>query len=117
MDNLSGQFLSEASVKVRVDGREENAVANGNGPVHALDRAVKKAVARFFSEAECIRLTDYKVRVLDARDGTGAQVRVLIESTDGEKTWSTVGVSHNVIEASWTAIIDSIRYKLLFLSS
>ena len=117
INNLSGQFLSEASVKVRVDGQEENAIANGNGPVHALDRAVKKAVARFFSEAECIRLIDYKVRVLDAHDGTGAQVRVLIESTDGEQTWSTVGVSHNVIEASWTAIIDSIRYKLLFLAS
>ena len=117
MDNVSGRFLSEATVKVSVDGREEHAAADGNGPVHALDRAVKKAVARFFSEVEGIRLTDYKVRVLDARDGTGAKVRVLIESTDGERTWSTIGVSYNVIEASWTAIVDSIRYKLLFFAS
>ena len=107
--------MSEATVKVSVEGSEEHTAADGNGPVHALDRAIKKAVARFFPEVEKIRLIDYKVRVLDAREGTAARVRVLIESTDGIESWSTVGVSQNVIEASWRAITDSILYKLLFL--
>ncbi len=115
IDQVSGEFLSEATVKVSVEGSEEHTAADGNGPVHALDRAIKKAVARFFPEVEKIRLIDYKVRVLDAREGTAARVRVLIESTDGIESWSTVGVSHNVIEASWRAIADSILYKLLFL--
>ena len=117
IDQVSGEFLSEATVKVSVEGSQEHTAADGNGPVDALDRAIKKAVARFFPEVEKIRLTDYKVRVLDAREGTAARVRVLIESTDGIETWSTVGVSHNVIEASWRAITDSILYKLVFLSS
>ena len=116
IDQVSGEFLSEATVKVAVDGSEEHTAADGNGPVHALDRAIKKAVARFFPQVERIRLIDYKVRVLDAREGTAARVRVLIESTDGDESWSTVGVSHNVIEASWRAIGDSILYKLVFLS-
>ena len=117
IDQVSGEFLSEATVKVSVEGSQEHTAADGNGPVDALDRAIKKAVARFFPEVEKIRLTDYKVRVLDAREGTAARVRVLIESTDGIESWSTVGVSHNVIEASWRAITDSILYKLVFLSS
>ncbi len=116
IDQVSGEFLSEATVKVSVDGSEEHTAADGNGPVHALDRAIKKAVSRFFPEVERIRLIDYKVRVLDAREGTAARVRVLIESTDGNESWSTVGVSHNVIEASWRAIGDSILYKLVFLA-
>ena len=88
----------------------------GDGPVHALDQAIKKALGRFFPEIEEIRLIDYKVRVLDAQSGTAAKVRVLIESTDGQQTWSTLGVSSNVMEASWKAIIDSVLYKLLFPS-
>ena len=115
IDQVSGEFLSEATVKVSVEGREEHTAADGNGPVDALDRAIKKAVARFFPEVEKIHLIDYKVRVLDGREGTAARVRVLIESTDGIESWSTVGVSHNVIEASWRAIADSILYRLLFL--
>ena len=115
IDQVSGKFLSEATVKVSVEGSEEHTAADGNGPVDALDRAIKKAVARFFPEVEKIRLIDYKVRVLDGREGTAARVRVLVESTDGIESWSTVGVSHNVIEASWRAIADSILYKLLFL--
>jgi len=83
--------------------------------VHAIDRAIKKALTRFFPEVEKIHLIDYKVRVLDARQGTAAKVRVLIESTDGHESWTTLGVSYNVIEASWDAIVDSIVYKLVFL--
>ena len=112
----AGQFVSEATVKIAVDGEEEHSASEGNGPVHALDRAIKKALIRFFPEIQEIRLTDYKVRVLDAQSGTAAKVRVLIESTDGTQSWSTVGVSTNVIEASWKAIIDSVLYKLLFAS-
>jgi 2-isopropylmalate synthase len=109
-----GSLISEATVKVTVDGIEEHTAADGNGPVHAIDRAIKKALTRFYPEIEAIRLIDYKVRVLDAKSGTAAKVRVLIESTDGHETWTTVGVSSNIIEASWKAIEDSIVYKLVF---
>jgi len=109
-----GVFLSEATVKVSVDDRHEHTASDGNGPVHALDRSIKKALARFFPEIEEIRLTDYKVRVLDAQEGTAAKVRVLVQSTDGMQSWTTVGVSYNVIEASWVAIVDSLLYKLIF---
>ncbi len=111
-----GLFVSEATVKISVGGKDEHTAADGNGPVNAIDRAIKKALSRFFPELEQVRLTDYKVRVLDARSGTAAKVRVLIESSDGHESWTTVGVSHNVIEASWKAIVDSVLYKLLFLS-
>jgi 2-isopropylmalate synthase len=111
-----GLFISEATVKISVDGVEEHTAADGNGPVHAIDRAIKKALSRFFPELDQVHLTDYKVRVLDARSGTAAKVRVLIESSDGSESWTTVGVSHNVIEASWKAIIDSILYKLVFVA-
>jgi 2-isopropylmalate synthase len=111
-----GHFISEATVKISVDGVEEHTAADGNGPVNAIDRAIKKALSRFFPELDQVHLTDYKVRVLDARSGTAAKVRVLIESSDGNESWSTVGVSHNVIEASWKAIIDSILYKLVFVN-
>ncbi len=114
LDQVGEGFLSEATVRVLVDGTEEHTAAEGNGPVHALDRAIKKALARFFPEVGKIRLTDYKVRVLDASSGTAAKVRVLVESTDGIETWTTVGVSHNVIEASWKAILDSHRHQLIF---
>ena len=115
-ENHKGQFVSEATVKVNVGGEEEHTVSDGEGPVHAMDRAVRKALVRFFPEIEEVRLVDYKVRVLDARRGTGAQVRVLIESTDGKESWNTIGVSPNVMEASYRAIIDSVMYKLLFAS-
>jgi len=112
----AGQFISEASVKVNVGGVEEHTVAEGDGPVHALDRAVKKALVRFYPMIEEIHLVDYKVRVLDARHGTAAKVRVLIESRDEHQSWTTIGVSPNLMEASWKAIIDSVLYKLLFAS-
>jgi len=110
-----GSMISEATIKVSVDGKDEHTAADGNGPVNAMDRAIKKALTRFFPEIEEIHLIDYKVRVLDAKAGTAAKVRVLVESTDGKESWTTVGVSVNVIQASWKAIIDSILYKLIFL--
>jgi len=114
VDQADGAYLSEATVKVAVDGDQEHTASDGIGPVDALDLAVKKALRRFFPELESVHLTDYKVRVLDAKQGTAAKVRVLIESTDGIESWTTVGVSTNVIEASWRAIIDALLYKLVF---
>jgi 2-isopropylmalate synthase len=104
--------LAEATIRVMVGGEEEHTAASGSGPVHALDRAIRKALKRFFPVLEDVRLVDYKVRVLSGHDGTSARVRVLIESSDGKTTWGTVGVSHDVLEASWQALGDSIRYKL-----
>jgi len=112
--NHAGQVVSEATVKICVDGVEEHVVSDGNGPIHALDCAIKKALVRFFPEIEEIRLIDYKVRVLESQSGTAAKVRVLIESTDGHRNWTSLGVSSNVMEASWQAIIDSVLYKLVF---
>ncbi len=104
---------SEASVAVEfLDGRREQAVAFGNGPVNALDQALRRALTREFPQIEAIKLLDYKVRVLPGIGGTAAKVRVLIESGDAHERWGTVGVSHNVIEASWQALVDSIDHKL-----
>jgi 2-isopropylmalate synthase len=107
--------VSEASVTVEVGGKVEHTAAWGNGPVNALDRALRKVLPKYFpgKGLENVRLLDYKVRVLTAADGTAARVRVLIESGDGKSKWGTVGVSENVIEASWQALVDSIEYKLL----
>ncbi|MDR7417083.1 MAG: citramalate synthase [Armatimonadota bacterium] len=107
-----GQARAEATVRVRVDGVEEHTAAEGNGPVHALDRALRKALERFYPEIRRIRLVDYKVRVLNAEAATAARVRVLIQSTDGVEQWGTVGVSENVVEASWIALVDSLNYAL-----
>jgi 2-isopropylmalate synthase len=106
-------FTTEATVKVHVGGERVVATAEGNGPVNALDRALRSAIGRRFPVLEHIHLTDYKVRVLDTAKGTGAVTRVLIDSTDGERSWSTIGVSENIIEASWQALADSIVYGLL----
>jgi 2-isopropylmalate synthase len=105
--------LSEATIMVRVGNQVEHTAAVGNGPVNALDNAIRKALEKFFPELKEVRLLDYKVRILSTRDGTGAQTRVLIESGDGESKWGTVGVSENIIQASWQALVDSIDYKLL----
>jgi 2-isopropylmalate synthase len=107
--------VSEATITVVTGGRTEHEAAWGNGPVNALDNALRKVLPRFFpgKGLENVRLLDYKVRVLTAREGTAARVRVLIESGDGKAKWGTVGVSENVIEASWQALVDSIEYKLL----
>jgi 2-isopropylmalate synthase len=108
-----GQFSSSAMIKVCVDGKEEITAAEGDGPVNALDTALRKALEVFYPELTNVHLTDYKVRVLDTKTATAAKVRVLIESTDGEDIWSTVGVSTDIIEASWIALVDSIEYKLI----
>jgi len=107
-----GAARAEATVKLVVDGVEEHTAADGNGPVHALDRALRKALDRFYPELRAIRLTDYKVRVLNAEAATAARVRVLIQSSDGVRTWGTVGVSENVVEASRIALVDSLEYGL-----
>jgi 2-isopropylmalate synthase len=105
--------FSEATIMVRVGDQVEHTAAEGNGPVNALDNALRKALEKFYPELMDVRLLDYKVRVLSAREGTGASTRVLIESWDGKTRWGTVGVSENIIEASWQALVDSIDYKLL----
>ena len=105
--------LAEATIMIEgPDGVIEHTAAQGNGPVNALDSALRKALVKFYPQIEEIKLLDYKVRVLGGGEGTGATVRVLIESGDGHERWGTVGVSHNVIEASWQALVDSIDYKL-----
>jgi len=107
-----GNSSADAMLKVKVDGEIEHTAADGNGPVNALNNAIKKALVRFFPELEQVKLTDYKVRVLNEQDGTSAKVRVLIESSDGNESWSTIGVSENIIEASWEALRDSFNYRL-----
>ncbi len=104
---------SEATVMVKVGGKIEHTAAVGNGPVNALDNAIRKALERFYPELKEVKLYDYKVRVLPGDMGTGSKVRVLIESGDKDSKWGTVGVSHNIIEASWQALTDSINYKFL----
>ena len=104
--------ISEATVKVTVKGKQELTAAEGDGPVNALDTALRNALKRFYPDIMNIQLKDYKVRILDGDDGTAAKTRVLIESGSGDKTWGTVGVSENIIEASWEALLDSIEYIL-----
>ncbi|MBI2171685.1 MAG: citramalate synthase [Chloroflexi bacterium] len=105
--------LSEATIKVRVGQEVRHTAAMGNGPVNALDGALRQALVQDYPRLSAIRLVDYKVRVVDQGAGTGATVRVLIESTDGAHTWQTVGASPNIIEASWLAVADSLEYWLL----
>jgi 2-isopropylmalate synthase len=108
-----GAFTTEATVKVHADGERIIRTAEGNGPVNALDAALREAIGARFPQLAALHLTDYKVRVLDTERGTGAITRVLLDSTDGNRTWSTIGVSENVIEASWQALCDSLVYGLL----
>jgi 2-isopropylmalate synthase len=107
------QTRSEATIKVKVRGIIEHTASDGNGPVNALDNALRKALEEFYPDLKEVNLIDYKVRILEGREGTGARTRVLIESADSENKWGTVGVSDNIIEASWQALVDSIEYKLL----
>jgi 2-isopropylmalate synthase len=103
----------EAIVKLRVNGKVQLTVAEGDGPVNALDGALRRALEEAYPSLRQVHLEDYKVRVLASGDGTAAKVRVLIESSDGKDVWGTVGVSENLIEASWVALVDSLSYKLL----
>ena len=107
------EMLSEAMVKVRVDNEIMHTVAEGNGPVNALDQALRKALLQFYPSLAQVKLVDYKVRILEESTGTESQVRVLIESSDGVEEWRTVGSSTNIIEASWLALVDSLEYWLL----
>jgi 2-isopropylmalate synthase len=109
---ISADECAAAVIKVRVGGKSEITAAQGDGPVHALDLALKKALSVFYPSIRSVKLIDYKVRVMESRQATASKVRVLIESTDGGDIWSTVGVSHDIIEASWIALSDSIEYKL-----
>ena len=104
---------TEAMVKVRVGEEVIQTAADGNGPVNALDAAVRKALVTFYPRLAAIKLVDYKVRIIDTAAGTGAAVRVLIESTDGDELWRTVGASTDIIEASWLALNDALEYWLL----
>jgi len=113
----NGTVYSEAIIKINVNGKVVHTAAEGNGPVNALDNALRKALEGFYPEISSFQLNDYKVRVLDEKDGTGAVVRVLVESGDGHNSWGTVGVSPNIIEASWEALVDSIAYGLLRLEN
>lgn len=103
---------SEATVKIRVNDEIEHTVAEGDGPVNALDGALRRALTRFYPQIADVVLTDYRVRILDPEEHTAAKTRVLIESSDGKESWSTVGVSENLIEASWEALVDSVEYKM-----
>jgi len=106
--------MSEATVKIRVGDHEEHSVATGNGPVNALDRALHRALLKFYPSLEKVHLVDYKVRVLKSSlSGSASLVRVLISSSDGHSKWGTVGVSANIVEASWHALVDSVEYKLM----
>ena len=110
--NKDGQSISQATIKVSVREEEELTAAEGNGPVNAMDNALRKALSKFYPTIQEMRLVDFKVRVLEGSAGTAARVRVLIESRDGKDIWNTVGVSENIIEASWQALVDSIYFKL-----
>jgi 2-isopropylmalate synthase len=110
--SATGDPVAEATVRVRVKGMLEHTAAAGNGPVNALDHALRKALEEFYPSLREMRLLDYKVRILDESKGTAAKTRVLITSGDGRETWGTVGVADNIIEASWLALVDSVEYKL-----
>ncbi len=105
--------MSEATVKVKVGGRIEHTAAEGDGPVNALDNALRKALEHFYPQLADMRLLDYKVRVLPSGQGTASVTRVLIESGDADSRWGTVGVSDNIIDASYHALIDALQYKLV----
>jgi 2-isopropylmalate synthase len=106
-------MLSEAMVKVKVDGKLMHTAAEGNGPVNALDAALRQALLQFYPDLAVVKLIDYKVRILAESTGTESLVRVLIESTDGNEEWRTVGSSTDIIEASWLALADGLEYWLL----
>ena len=110
--NRSGPGTCQATIKISVGEEDEITAAEGDGPVNALDNALRKALTKFFPQIGEMGLVDFKVRVIDGRGGTAAKVRVQIESRDSREIWSTIGVSENVIEASWQALVDSFQYKL-----
>jgi 2-isopropylmalate synthase len=113
MRREGNESICEATIKVHVDGKGAHTVAEGDGPVNALDQALRSALAKFYPQLEKVVLTDYKVRILESSTGTGARTRVLIQSTDKKDEWGTVGVDDNIIEASLQALVDSMEYALM----
>ena len=113
MRSAGSNSVCEATIKVRVGNETAHTVAEGDGPVNALDSALRTALVRFYPQLETVRLTDYKVRILDSATGTASKTRVLIESGDGKEEWGTVGASSNIIEASLQALVDSMEYRLM----
>jgi 2-isopropylmalate synthase len=111
-ESHSGQMSAEATLKISVGGKVRHTVADGHGPVDALDKALRNALEEFYPNLRQMSLMDFKVRVINAQAGTGARVRVFINSKDPKSEWGTVGVSENVIEASWQALVDAVEYKL-----
>lgn len=111
--NTAGDIVTEATVKLTVDGKNEHVVSEGDGPVDALNTALRKALEPFYPQLKDMHLVDYKVRIINPAAGTAAATRVVIETRDSDNIWGTVGVSENVIEASWKALVDSVEYKLL----
>lgn len=107
------QLTTEATLKIKLKDKIEHVVAEGDGPVNALDNALRKALTKYYPQLKDVKLVDFKVRVVNPQQGTAAKVRVNIESMDNKQTWSTIGVSENIIEASWEALVDAIEYKLL----
>jgi len=110
--DAAGNVTTEATVKVRVGGQVRHEVAEGDGPVNALDAALRKALGQSYPNLAEMQLVDYRVRVINSEAATAAGVRVVIESRDDDGMWGTVGVSENIIEASWIALVDSLEYKL-----
>ena len=113
VEKRQNALISEATIKLKINNKLEHTASEGDGPVNALDSALRKALVNFYPTLSQMHLTDFKVRVLDEKSGTAAKVRVLIQSQDEDEDWSTIGVSENIIEASWQALVDSIEYKLL----
>ena len=107
------ELTSEASVKLRINGEVYHTVAEATGPVGALDLAIRRALEQVYPQISSVKLTDFKVRILDGKQGADSIIRVQIESTDGNEIWGTVGASDDIIEASWEALLDSYEYKLL----
>jgi len=110
--NVQGISTSQAIIKISVGDEQEITAAEGDGPVNALDNALRKALIKFFPIIQEMGLVDFKVRVIDGKDATAAKVRVQIESRDANEIWTTIGVSTDIIEASWQALVDSVEYKL-----
>jgi 2-isopropylmalate synthase len=111
--NSNGNIVSEATVKLDIKGKEEHTVAEGDGPINALDHCLRKALTKYYPDIKDVFLKDFKVRVVNSNANTAAKVRVLIESQDAQKSWGTIGVNENIIDASWQALAESMEYKLL----